>query len=107
MVLGTEHACRRPRASHESVPRKKDQEGTDQDLNAYLRDGGIEARPSGFEWFIQLPLGFSTGNQLDEHLNQEIMKRDWEPRYPTDTLQAMTAILRPLYEGPGSKTTAE
>ena len=73
-----------------------EQADLDADINTYLRDAGIPARPSGYRWFLRLPPGYGEGrfwNELHESLNRE----PTAATHPADIAYQVRKILQDIY----------
>ncbi|MEU5949573.1 DUF5956 family protein [Micromonospora sp. NPDC049460] len=87
-----------PTGTHYQVrPRSAaEQADLDADIDAYLRDAGIPARPSGYRWFLRLPAGYGENrfwNDVHESLNREHVAAT----HPADVARYVRKILHKIY----------
>ncbi|WP_428962974.1 DUF5956 family protein [Micromonospora fluostatini] len=82
---------------HQARPRTAaEQTDLDADINTYLHDAGLPARPPGYRWFLRLPAGHDEDrfwNAVHESLNRE------QPTatHPADIARQVRTILQEIY----------
>lgn len=79
-----------------------EQDEIDADIDGYLRDAGIPARPPGYRWFLRLPAGLDE-DQFWDGLNTALDEARPTPTHPRDTADAVREHLHRLYRSaPGA-----
>ncbi|SCE91680.1 DUF5956 family protein [Micromonospora mirobrigensis] len=84
---------RRPRTEAEQVE-------LDGDIDIYLRDGGIPARPAGYRWFLRLPAGYHEDEFWSE-LHEALNHAHPAATHPACIARQVGSILREIFEGAG------
>jgi hypothetical protein len=82
------------RSTHARTAAEQDE--IDADIDGYLRDAGIPARPSGYRWFLRLPPGLRE-DQFWSGLNTALGESRPSPSHPRDTANAVREHLFQAY----------
>lgn len=75
-------------------PRSETEQTTlDNDIDQYLRDADVPARPHGYRWFLRLPQGM-TGDMFWHHINSALIRTRTRPTHPREIAAALNELLR-------------
>ncbi len=82
-----------------------DQAAVDDDIDAYLEDAGLPARPRGFSWYLRTPPHIRPSARFWGRLNGALAVEAPTARYPTEVRQAVEVVLPRILHHPAATST--
>jgi hypothetical protein len=74
-----------------------DQEGVDDDIDAYLREAGLPPRPRGYRWFIRVPGGHAPPDSFLTEVDAAVLQAAGDTVHPRQLRPIFEAVIRDFY----------
>jgi hypothetical protein len=85
----------------ESKPRSEDdQRSIDDDIDEYLAAAGLPPRPRGFRWFIEVPPGVPNADEFWRRIVGRFGGLTSSAPDNVETREALTVIIRGMWDAP-------